>query len=358
MGSFKLFNKKNEFRLISLYDNCPISRKISKILRIPLVRYELSRFGDKERKPTIYENLSGKNVCVIATASNDNDPDVILADTRRLIFTLATTCKVNSIILVEPVFFYQAQDKSHGRREPISAKLEANLLEESGKGHLKHVIVTELHAEQVEGFFDCSLDPLRVSPLFADYLLRYYPKEKFFVCAVDDGSCRIRDDVVKNLGKKISGIGSVDQLRARDKIDEKEFRSANLDVRGKIVVIYDDMLRSGGTLFQAAKALKEMGAKKVIGGVAHFFGFDSKDKSFIDKIHESGIDELVITNSRPLVVKKILENGWLKRKITILGISPYLAEAINRYKKGGTIKEMIKETRISKLYVVVNKAKG
>jgi len=106
-------------------------------------------------------------------------------------------------------------------------------------------------------------------------------------------------------------------------------------------VIFDDMLRSGTTMFQAAAEAKKRGAKRVVGAVAHFFGVSSRGKSFEEKLVESALDELIITNTRPDYFERAIDTPELRAKITLLDISPYLARAIRNYLTGGTVKDMI-----------------
>jgi phosphoribosylpyrophosphate synthetase len=126
----------------------------------------------------------------------------------------------------------------------------------------------------------------------------------------------------------------------RGQVDAKEVLEFVGDVEDRVGVIFDDMLRSGTTMFQAAAEAKKRGAKRVVGAVAHFFGFDSKGKTFEEKLDDSELDELIITNTRPDYFAKVLDAPNLRAKITLLDISPYLDQAIRNYLTGGTVKDM------------------
>jgi ribose-phosphate pyrophosphokinase len=130
------------------------------------------------------------------------------------------------------------------------------------------------------------------------------------------------------------------------------------DVSGKIGLIYDDMVRSGTTMFQAASAAKKEGARKVIGIAAHFYGFDSSTQgSFEERLRSSDIDELIAANTRPDLLDRVLRSPVLRSKVTVVDISPYIAQAIRNYQSGGTVKDMI--YRLSdkrELYTVLHEA--
>ena len=332
---------RDSFALVSVRPDDGLAECIARQLGKRLVEIEFVVFGDREKKVVIQENLRGKHVFVIATVGDGEDPDVSLANTCKLVSALRRTCKVQQINLVVPCLWYQAQDKTHARREPITARDVADDLMRRG---MSHIIVAELHAEQIEIAFE-SFDHLKMAPLFAEYLSnRFHDKDDGIVLvAPDDGGVRAREDLYKNLDNRlIAGQASVHQLRKRGSTDEKEIMDFVGDVEGKICVIFDDMLRSGTTMFQAATAAKQGGAERVIGLVAHYYGFDSMTHgSFEDRLKNSDLDELVTANTRPDVLELVRSNPVLQSKVTVLDISRYLAQAIRNYQTGGTVKDMI-----------------
>ena len=140
----------------------------------------------------------------------------------------------------------------------------------------------------------------------------------------------------------IAGQASVHQLRKRGSIDEKEIMDFVGDVQGRVAIVYDDMMRSGTTMFQAASAAKQGGARKVIGVVAHFYGFDTPNKgTFEERLRRSDLDELICANTRPDVAERVLRSDVLRAKVSVLDISRYVAQAIKNYQTGGTVKDMI-----------------
>jgi ribose-phosphate pyrophosphokinase len=348
---------RESFAIIPVRPNDSLAGSIARHLGKALVRHELIVFGDGEKKTVIHENLRGKHVYVIATVGEGEDPDVSLANTLKIVSTLRRTCKVSQINVVAPCLWYQAQDKTHARREPISVRDVADDLTRRG---MNHIIVAELHAEQIEIAFD-SFDHLKMAPLFADYIHRRLGQsgQRFVLIAPDDGGVRTREELYKNMNQDlIAGQASVHQLRKRGSIDEKEIMDFVGDVTGKIGIIYDDMVRSGTTMFQAASAAKKQGARKVVGMAAHFYGFDSSTQgSFEDRLKSSDIDELIAANTRPDVLERVLRSPVLRSKVTVVDIAPYIAQAIRNYQSGGTVKDMIYRLPDKReLYTVLHEA--
>ena len=183
--------------------------------------------------------------------------------------------------------------------------------------------------------------------------------ERFILVSPDDGGVRMREDMMKNMKPEwVEGQAAVHQLRVRGSLDEKEILDFVGEVEGKIGIIVDDMMRSGTTMFQAAKVAKNNGAKKVIGLCTHFYGFDSQTQgTFDDRLASSALDELVVTNTRGDVVERVRASHALASRLTVLDVSPYLAKAMANFQSGGTVKDMI--TRVPDLrefYRVVHRA--
>ncbi len=345
------------FALISVRPKDPLAAAIAKHLGKPLVDAELLTFGDGEKKTVIKENLRGKHAFVIATVGDGEDPDVSLANTCKYIATLHRTCKVANINLVVPCLWYQAQDKTHARREPITVRDIADDLLRRG---MNHVMVIELHAEQIEIAFD-SFDHMKMAPLFADYIEQRFGQEEqgLVLISPDDGGVRAREELHKNLSTQlIAGQASVHQLRKRKSVDEKELLDFVGEVEGKTGLILDDMMRSGTTMFQAASAAKKAGARRVVGIATHFYGIDSSTQgSFEQRLLDSDLDELIVSNTRPYVAESVQRSAALQSKMTVLDVSLYLARAIRNYESGGTIKDMLGRLRDKReLYDVLHEA--
>lgn len=329
--------QNNRFALVSVRENDSLAQAVANHLGKPLVEMERQTFGDGEKKIIIRENLRGKHVYVISTIGLGEDPDVSLANTLKVVTTLATTCKVREITVVAPCLWYQAQDKAHARREPISVRNVADDLIRRG---MDHIMVTALHAEQIEIAFE-SFDHLKMEPLFATYISQNSDTPLVFV-APDEGGVRMREELIKNVDPElIAGVASVSQLRDRDEVGKKNVLELVGDVEGKTVVILDDMLRSGSTMFNAAKAAKDAGAVKVIGMATHFYGFSNADGTFGQRLVNSELDALIVTNSRGEALERVQDGTLLRQRMTVLDISPYLARAMRSYHMGDTVKEML-----------------
>lgn len=348
---------RESFALIAVRKDDPLAESIAENLGKAVVHGELLTFSDGEKKTVIHENLRGKHAYVIATVGEGEDPDVSLANTCKYIATLHRTCKVASINLVAPCLWYQAQDKTHARREPITVRDVADDLIRRG---MQHIIVVELHAEQIEIAFD-SFDHLKIAPLFADYISQRFGNlgQELVLIAPDDGGVRSREELYKNLNNQlVAGQASVHQLRVRRSLDEKQLLDFVGDVQGRVGIIFDDMMRSGTTMFQAAAAAKRAGAKRVIGLAAHYFGLDSPAQgSFETRLAASELDELIVSNTRPEAARRVLESAPLRKKVTVLDVAPYLARAIRNYETGGTVKDMLGSLSDWKeLYSVIHEA--
>lgn len=347
---------RESFALISVRGSDRIAEEIASHLGKSLVPLDLVVFGDGEKKTVIYENLRDKDVYVIATIGEHEDPDVSLANTLKVVSTLRRTCKVRQINLVVPCLWYQAQDKTHARREPISVRDVADDLIRRG---MNHIIVLCLHAEQIEIAFD-SFDHLKTEPILADYLGRRFGErgEPMVLISPDDGGVRMREELYKNLDPKfVDSMAAVHQLRLRGERDKKELLDFVGDVEGKVGVILDDMMRSGTTMFQAAEAAKRRGARKVIGLITHFYGFDSSSKSgFEERLRGSAVNELVCIDTRGDLLERVQRSPALRECITVLDVSRYLALAIRNYESGGTVKDMLRVSDLRELYRVAHVA--
>ena len=365
--------KNNEFAILPGRKDDPLAKEISRYLGKKLAPVEFIRFRGKgilggETKQVIDQNLRGKNVYIVWSILNTNDE---LIQIFQLIHTVKRTGKACHTVLVMPDYPYARQDKSHARRECISARLVGDLLEVSG---LDHVITMTLHSEQIEGFFR-SVDHLKDVPLMADYFSTRYKdickklglslkKDNLVVMAPDEGGVRHAEEFGKNCSAWKGQMAFAMQQRDRDALHKKKMIGVVGDVKDKIVAIPDDILASGSTLFNAARAAKKAGAAHVVCFCAHALGFDSlssdgKLKStFSEALFQSDLDELVVTDSRPDFVEQVLADKKARARVSILSIVPYLSEAIRRDMSGETIKEMIRSTNIRDLYFEKHRAGG
>ncbi|MFH0870462.1 MAG: ribose-phosphate diphosphokinase [archaeon] len=345
---------KDRIALLSVRENDTLADRISQILDVPLVKIKRDQFDDLERVPIIQENISGKNAYVISTLGLRQEPDVSFMDTVRLFDALAR-CSVVNKVGVFPDHWFAAQDKTNNFRTAITGELAADIF---GLVNMTSLITVEFHAEQIEGFYGRKrADSLRGSPIIADYVMNTYPYQ-FIAVNADAGGIRQRDELGKELKvrDRILGVGSYSGARDRDVKDEKKKGDyIGQDPKGQYVVIYDDMGRTLETMENCAEEAKNKGAAKVIGACAHLKTFGSE--KFMKNLSKGFVDELVVLNTRPEIVSMIEQNELMRQRITVLDISPYIAQTIRRLELGYSVREMMGEIKDrSALYNILRKA--
>ncbi len=297
MRGFKVFsgNAHQEF-----------SREFAKHLNVVLSKITLNRFSDGEIGVQINESVRGKDVFVIqptCTPANDNLMELlIMADAFK-------RSSANSITAVIPYFGYARQDRKAAPRVPITAKLVADLIQYAG---INRVITMDLHAGQIQGFFDIPVDNLYGSIIFQDYVRNKKLKNPIIASPDIGGVTRAR-----YFGKKL-GLDLVIVDKRRERANESEVMNIIGDVNGKDVVLVDDIIDTAGTMCKAAQALKDKGANSVmaLGTHAVLSGLAIK------RIQESVLDEVIVSNSIPLQQEC--------SKITVLNVAPLFAEVVRR----------------------------
>lgn len=288
--------------------NQKLSKKIVKSLKINLGKLSVSHFSDGEISVKVQENVRGKDVFVIqptCTPVNENLMEllIILDALRR-----ASASRITAVI---PYFGYARQDRKDQPRVPITAKLVANVLYAAG---VDRVLTLDLHAGQIQGFFDIPVDHLYgINPI-----IDYFKKAKvsnLVVVSPDVGGIKMARAYAKRFK---AGLAIVD--KRRNTPEATEVMNILGEVKGKNAVIVDDIVATGSSLVEAAKALKKAGAKKIYATITH--GILSNDA--VGKINESCIDCLIITDSIPLVEDK------KSKKIKVVSVDSLFAEAIKR----------------------------
>ncbi|EHE0558078.1 ribose-phosphate pyrophosphokinase [Campylobacter upsaliensis] len=294
------------YKIFSGSANLEFAKQISKYLSLPLSDAGVKRFSDGEISVQIDESVRGKDVFIIQSTcapANDNLMELlILTDALR-------RSSANSITAIIPYFGYARQDRKANPRVPISAKLVADLIEAAG---IDRVATIDLHAGQIQGFFNIPVDNLYGSIVFNDYI-----KSKHFKNAIvgspDIGGIARARSVAKKLGLDIIIVD-----KRRERANESEVMNIIGDVNGKDVVLVDDIIDTAGTIVKAAKALKEKGANSVMACCTHAV----LSGEAYERIAKGDLDELVITDTIPL--KKEHE------KIKVLSVAPIFAEVIRR----------------------------
>lgn len=303
---------KEHFKLVPGTANRKLAEEIAKMLKVPLSPVEIKRFHDGEIYCRVMESVRGCDVYVIQPTS----PDASLNLMELLIMVDAIRrSSPDKITAVIPYYGYCRQDKKTKPREPITAKLVANLLETAG---VDRVMMFDLHVAQVQGFFDIPSDNLDVIPVFADYILDKKLKDIVIVSPDAGGASRARA-----FGKVLNApIAIVDKRRPEPNVAHVE--NVIGDVRGKTALLVDDIIDTAGTTTEAAKILLKFGAKEVYSFATH--AVLSHDA--IDKIKNSPIKELVVTNTIEIPKEKMIG------KLKVISIAPLLGETIKRTHEG------------------------
>ncbi|MEK7159233.1 MAG: ribose-phosphate diphosphokinase [Patescibacteria group bacterium] len=351
----------DKFLLFSGVGGDSLASAVAKRLDMELSPVKWSRFlgvvpGGEETKPEILCNVADRHCVIVWSVGNTNDE---LMQIFQLARGLKRQGEASMITLVAPYFPYARQDKSHGRREPVTAELIADLLLAAG---VDRMVYLDIHAEQIEGFFGKSrVRSLWMDNIYLDYLGMRLPEimethgissDSVRNMPPDEGAVTHNYRLAKVLKHELAV-----HLKKRDWSKEHSVTSMGIagDVVSCLVYTRDDICASGDSLFAAAAEAKAKGAKYVIALVTHTQGFNKPgEKSFVEKLRDSAIDELVTTNSLTWFTDKVLSpSARLKQnyeKITVLDISYYLAVVIRRINSGLTIREMMNEIKVEDLY--------
>ena len=307
-------------KILSGTSNLKLSKEISKQLKLKLVNTNIKRFSDGEIYIEINENIRGNSVFVIQSTSNpanDNLMELLLCiDALR-------RSSAKNITAVIPYYGYARQDRKVVPRTSISAKVVANLITNAGASR---VVTVDLHAGQIQGFFDMPVDNLFTTPLFARYIKKKL-KNKNLICVSPDvgGVQRTR-----GLATKIKADLAIIDKR-RPKPGKSQVMNIIGNVKGKTCIIVDDIIDSGGTIINAVDALKKNGATDVYVFITH--AVLSGDAA--NKIKKSKIKKLIITDSIDNS-HKIKNNN----KIEVLSVSSLMAEAIKRISNSTSVSDL------------------
>jgi ribose-phosphate pyrophosphokinase len=297
-------------KIVAGNSNRPLSDAIAQYLKISPAKSQVKRFADMEVFVEIQENVRGQDAFVIQSTSfpaNDNLMELLI-----LIDALKRS-SARRITAVIPYYGYARQDRKPGPRTPISAKLVANLIERAGADR---VLTLDLHAGQIQGFFDIPTDNLFAAPVMVRDIEEKYGKDNLVVVSPDVGGV-VR---ARALAKRIDvPIAICDKRRERP--GESEVMNVIGDVNGKLCILIDDIVDSGGTIVNAADALISKGATEVHCYVTH----GVLSGGAVSRIQNSRLKSLVITDS-------ILPTAAVQaaRNIRVLSIAPLLGEAIQR----------------------------
>ncbi|WP_194744530.1 ribose-phosphate pyrophosphokinase [Thermaurantiacus tibetensis] len=300
-------------KLLAGNSNPKLARDIAAYLEVPLTNASVRRFADEEVFVEIHENVRGEDVFVIQSTSapaNDNLMELLICiDALRR----ASARRITAVI---PYFGYARQDRKPGPRTPISAKLVANLITVAGASR---VLSVDLHAGQIQGFFDLPVDNLYAAPVIAADIDARHPKDRELLTVVSPdvgGVVRARA-----LARRLDNAPLAIVDKRRERPGESEVMNIIGSVSGRSCILIDDIVDSAGTLCNAARALREAGATSVSAYVTH----GVLSGGAVARVEGSDLDELVVTDSIATP-----EAALAARKIRVLTIAPLVGEAIRR----------------------------
>lgn len=290
--------------------NPELASAIADYLDVPLTNAQVKTFADGEIFVTIDENVRGEDVFLVQSTSapaNNHLMELLIS------IDALTRASAKRITAVIPYFGYARQDRKTGGRTPISAKLVANLIEAAGADR---VLTMDLHAGQIQGFFDIPTDNLFATPVMEDDIRKKYDIENMMIVSPDVGGVVRARQLAARIGADIAIVD-----KRRPKAGESEVMNIIGDVSGRRCILFDDMVDSGGTLVNAASALKEQGAVEVSAYASH--GVLS-NKAW-NKVDNSELTELVVTDSIQMP-----EDGKSARNTRQVTVAPLIGEAIRR----------------------------
>ena len=306
--------------IISGNSNPILANQISKELKVKTIDVTVTRFSDQEVFVEINENIRGKNIFVIQSTSMPANDHIM-----ELLITIDALkrASANTVTAVIPYFGYARQDRKVGPRTPISAKLVADVLTTAG---IDRLLTIDLHAGQIQGFFDIPVDNLYAAPVITKDILKNYKDKDLVVISPDVGGV-VR---ARGIAKRINGDLAIVDKR-RDKANESEVMNIIGDINNRDCIIVDDIVDTAGTLCNAAEALINEGAKSVSAYITH--GVLSGPA--IERLQNSKLKELVITDSIA-PTKLILDAS----NIRIINLAPLIAEAIRRISSDSSVSSL------------------
>ncbi|MEF9475911.1 MAG: ribose-phosphate pyrophosphokinase [Candidatus Mariimomonas ferrooxydans] len=308
-------------KLFTGNSNRALVDEIADILGVATGDATVTEFRDSEIMIQINENVRGFDVFVVqstCTPVNHNIMELLL------MIDALKRASAGRITAVIPYYGYARQDRKIQPRVPISSRLIADLITSAGANR---VLTIDLHAGQIQGFFDIPVDHLYAAPVLADYVMKNYLND-IVVVSPDAGGVERARAFAKRLKASLAIID-----KRREKVNVSRVMNVIGVVKGKDAIIFDDIIDTAGTLTQGVSAIKEKGAKKIIAACTHAVLSDPA----IDRINKSGLEEVIVTNTIP-----VRKNQKKCKKITVLSVAPLLAEAIKRIHE---------ETSVSSLFI-------
>ena len=311
---------KDEIKIFTGSANRPLAEAIGRYVDVPLGQAEIGRFSDGEVQVEITENVRGGDVFVIqsiCTPGNDHLMELLLMLDA---FKRASARRITAVV---PYYGYARQDRKVAPRVPISAKLVADLITTAGASR---VLTVDLHAGQIQGFFDVPVDNVYATPVLLEYLRGRIGRREVTVISPDAGGVERARAFAKRLD---ANLAIIDKRRARpNEVAEMQIIG---EVDGRVAVIVDDMVDTAGTLSAAAEAVRGAGAPLVLACATH----PVLSGNAIPRLAKSSIDELIVTDTIPL-----RPEATKLAKLHVLSVAPLLGEAIRRTHEEASISSL------------------
>ena len=307
-------------KLFSGSSHLSLAQAVAKELKLELGKVHLKTFSCGEQYVRYEESVRGQDVFIIQTGTEACDSDVLEVS---LMCQAAKLGFAKSIHVLMPHFPYARQDRVSEPREPISAKLIADMLVTAGADH---VMTLTLHSDQIQGFSDIPMDALKSDKLFVEYFQKKKLKD-VVVVSPDAGGTKAAKTLADKMGASLAIMH-----KSRPKHNEADILHVVGDIEGKTALIYDDMIDTAGSIVAAKQALIDQGANEEVYVAATHPIFSG---SAIERLEDAGFKEVVVTDSVPLEHKEF-------PSLTILSIAPMLAEVIEHVMKGQSVTEMYK----------------
>ena len=308
----------SEFKVFAGNSNDVLAEEIASLMGKPLGRCTVKKFSDGEVSVSIWESVRGCDVFINQSTCNpvnDNLMELlIMIDAMKR----ASAGRITAVI---PYYGYARQDRKAKARDPITAKLVANMLEAAGADR---VLTMDLHAAQIQGYFDIPVDHLLGMPIIQNYFIQK-EIEDLVIVSPDHGSVPRARKMAEPLNCPIAIVD-----KRRPEPNKSEIMNIIGDVAGKNCIIIDDMIDTAGTISNAANAIKELGAKSVRAAATHAV----LSGPAIERLENSAIEELVLLNTMPISEEKIIS------KMKILSVGPLFADAMTRIHTNDTISKL------------------
>ena len=287
-----------------------LAQEIATLLDTPIVPTTSYDFANGEIFVRFDESVRGVDAFVIQSHSAPINDQLM---EQLIMIDALKRASAKRITVVSPFFPYARQDKKHKGREPISARLVADLYKAAGADRLMSV---DLHSPQIQGFFDGPVDHLWALPLLADYVKETFGEDNLTVVSPDSGRVRVADIWADRLG---APLAIIHKRRDPNKPNQVQVNELVGEVEGRICVLVDDMIDTAGTIVAAAKALRENGAGRIIVASTHAVFSDPA----VERLSGADVDNVIVTNTLPIDTSKHFD------KLTVLSIAPLIARAIS-----------------------------